>query len=810
MLKNWFTLFIYHFKNHKLFSILNMLGLSIGIAGLVFALLYYNDEYNYNAWNPYKDRVFQVQMEVSKDMVWANVPEPLGQLIGDAPEVEVYNYSNNYYYETMVYFQNKKELVSKVYDAQANFFDIFPFEFLAGTPRQALKNDNTIALEETIANKIFGSPQAALHQSVRMGKAIRVVEGVYRIPGKSSVAPNLICSADVNSQLKENKGQWGNFNFSLMLKLKNPADSSKVVNKINQIFYINRTLHWAKEEGMTPEEYIKKNGRNKSKLLQLENARLHSSLDSFPEGKGNYQFLMIMVGLSVLILVLSIVNYVNLATANAIKRAKEVGVRKILGASKTNIIAQFLFETVITSLFSILLAMVIVELTLPYYNQFLGKHLIIYGSQFYGQLVIVFVCTVLVAGFFPAVYVANFETLKVLKGNFTRSKSGIWLRNAMLIIQFAIASFFIIGFTIVYQQIQYMNTMDLGFKGNQVVTIQYRNPYDWREEGVKERLYQRFMTIKNELMKMDGVEGVSTGAFRFGDGANSSSSFEYKNHTVQGQNMGIDYDMLDMMNIQVVQGRKLSPKFASDSINTMLINETAARQMHEKNPVGKEIDWNTTKLKVVGVVKDFNLYGPQAEIPPMAFFHFKTIDWMIFNVNRIYVKVKADKMEETLKKLEKYWGENVDTEYPFKYDFVDKEYARTYETYVQQKNLFSMLNVIVIAIALFGLFSLASFSIQRRMKEIAIRKTLGAETNVLLTTLSKQYVVYCSIGFVIAVFPVYFFLNQWLQNFVFRIQISPVPFIIGFLFLLALTLIIVISRAYQATRVDVLKYLKYE
>jgi putative ABC transport system permease protein len=316
--------------------------------------------------------------------------------------------------------------------------------------------------------------------------------------------------------------------------------------------------------------------------------------------------------------------------------------------------------------------------------------------------------------------------------------------------------------------------------------------------------------IKDQVSKIKGVEQVSTGAFDFGNGSGSSSSFDYNGITVQGQNMGIDFGMLEMMKIGLKEGRYLTEKLASDTINTMLINETSMKLMKEKNPLGKEVEWNGNKLKIVGVVKDFNLYSPQAEVPPMVFFHFKTIDWMLQNASRIHVKVDGKNMEQTIADIEKFWTKNVDSEYPFEYDFVDKAYARTYEAYVKQRNLFSLLNVIVILIAIFGLFALASYSIQRRMKEIAIRKTLGAETNVLLKELSKQYVFFCIIGFLIAVFPVYYLLGKWLENFASRIEISFVPFVVGFVVLLILTLIVVLSRAYQATRMDVLKYLKYE
>jgi len=264
------------------------------------------------------------------------------------------------------------------------------------------------------------------------------------------------------------------------------------------------------------------------------------------------------------------------------------------------------------------------------------------------------------------------------------------------------------------------------------------------------------------------------------------------------------------MDMKISEGRNFSSKIASDSVSSILINKTALAMMNEKNPIGKEIDWNTGKLKIIGVVDQFHLTGPQEEIPPMVFFHYKTIPWMQANMNHIFIKVSPENMENTIAQIEKFWKAKVDTEYPFKYEFVDKNFARTYESFVKQKNLFSLLNVVVILIALFGLFALASYSIERRMKEIAIRKTLGAETSSLLKELSRQYLVFCVIGFAVAFVPTWFVLSKWLEDFAYRITISGVPFVIGFAVLCALTILIVLTKAYQATRIDVLKYLKYE
>lgn len=817
MLKNWTNLFIYHIRNNKLFTFLNVLGLSIGIAGLIFATLYWNDEHSYNEWNPGKDKIYQVQTDLRNGAVWAHSVAGLeAYLKKDFPEIEGYTFMENWYEEYVFNSGSKKNLVKKVLSAQKGFFNFFPFEFIYGSAENSLKNEESIVLSEKTARNFFGDDNP-VGKTIIVNKKSVFITGVYKIPGNSSVSPDAIVNR-IDKSLKNNFDQWGNFNFGLFIKVSNKDHLDRIKLKIAEIYHDNRDRRWSKEQGLSKEETEKKIKENGIKILlePLTDARLKAKVDGYPEGKGNYQFLLVMFGMSVLILVLSIVNYVNLATANAISRAKEVGVRKILGASKSNIVKQFMFETILMVLFAILLSLVIVELSLPYYNEFLDKSLVIFGNDFYLQLVFIFILIIVLAGIFPAIYVSNFETLKVLKGNFGRSKKGIWLRNGMLILQFSIATFFIVGSYIVYQQVHFISTKDVGFSGNQVLTVFLNNSDIYEKEDMGEikngalQIYKKYELIKQEVSKIRGVEEVNTGAFNFGSDSNSSSGFEYNGESIQGQNMAIDFGMLDMMNIKIKQGRNLSPKFASDTINSMLINETALKMMKDKNPIGKKVKWNNYELTIVGIVNDFNLYSPQSKVPPMSFFHFKTIDWMPYNLNRIHIKVNPEHMQQTILDIEKFWVKNIDSDYPFTYDFVDKQYARTYASYVKQRNLFGLLNFIVILIALFGLFALATYSIQRRMKEIAIRKTLGAETNVLLSALSKQYVLFCIIGFLIAVFPVYYLLNKWLENFAYRIEISILPFVLGFFALLILTLIVVLSRAYQATKVDVLKYLKYE
>ena len=807
MLKNWTNIFIYHIRNNKIFTALNVLGLSIGIAGLIFAILYWNDEQSYDQWNPNKDNIFLVANQMDPTTYWASSSAPIGSAIKEvSPEIESFCYLSGSYDNDIIRFNTKKVQSDHIIVAQKNFFDYFPYEFIEGSQKAALPDVNSICLSEDLAFQIFGNEAALGKQIILQGKNL-VVRGVYKLDKKSLCNPSCVVNF-MDERIKNTIQQWGNFQFVLLLKLKNGNDQDQVVKRMQKIYFANMTAPRAKAQGMTAKEFIQKFGEVKAGLEPLSSIRLHTKTGGIIESNGNYQFLIIMVGLSILILTLSIVNYVNSATANAVKRAKEVGVRKIIGASKSAIIQQFIFETAIISLVSILISLVIVELTIPYYNAFLEKNLVLQSSQFYLQLVAIFFVTVLLAGIFPAIYIANFEPLKVLKGNFGRSKSGVWLRNGMLIFQFAVAAFFIVGSYIVYEQIDLMNSKDLGFNGKQILNISYRNIYG--EKITNEDRFQRYNIIKNQLKHIRGIQEVSAGGFVFGQGAKSVISYHHKDINIDGNNMPIDFGLLEMLKIKLVDGRYLNPKFAQDTVSSMLINETALRLLNEKNPIGKKINWDGKEAIIVGIVKDFSVGNPGETIPPMTFFHFKSVPWFTSLLNNIYIKADPKTMQQTLADIENLWAKKVDSDYPFVYDFVDKGYKKSYSSYVNQKNLFSLLNIIVILIALFGLFALASYSIERRMKEIAIRKTLGAETTILLKELCKQYVVFSIIGFLIALFPVYYLLNKWLENFAYRIDISVYPFLTGFIALLSLTLLVVLTRAYQATKVDVLQYLKYE
>jgi len=809
MIFNWFKIFIYNLKQSKLFSFLNVLGLSIGIAAVIFAILYWNNEHSYDQWNPGKENTYMVLNRISSGDTWGSNSIPFGETCkATIPEIENICFFTTWYDQDIIKYKDQKLMTKDITMSDENFFDFFPFEIVKGSKINILKEKNSVAISDEQAKLLF-KDEDPIGKSITYINKNYTVKAIYHITRPSSIEPTYVFSG---VKRENDLSQWGNFNYGLLVKTKNDVPVATVLKKMQNVYHVNRTVKDAKESGMTVEQYVKENGETEVILDQLKTSRLYGTKSSagqnYPEGVGNLKLLYIMGGLSLLILVLSLVNYINLATASAIKRAKEVGVRKIVGASKNQIIAQFIFETAIIVTLAILFALAIVELSLPYYNNFLNKTLSMNGSEFYLQLFLIFGLVIIFAGIFPAIYISNFETLKVLKGNFSRSKSGIWIRNSMLIFQFGIAAFFIIGALIVNSQVNYMMEKDLGFSGDQVISIPYNT-----SDRLKRT--QDYTAAKQEMKKIPGVVDVSTFAGAFGTTSGSSSGFKHNGIFVQPKNIEMDFGFLDMMKIKIVKGRDLSPKYASDTINSMLLNETLVKMLNLKDPINTVITsgWSVNgsdnlKFKIVGVVKDFNLTGLQNKIPPMVFINLKTLSWN--NFNHVLIKVSPNNLTETLENLKLYWEKNVNPDYPFEYEFVNKGFAKTYDEQIKQKNLFFILNLVVIIIAVFGLFALASFSMERRLKEIAIRKTLGAETDILLKELSKQYIVYCFIGFAIGIVPAYILLQKWLEDFAFRIGISSVPFVIALVSLLLLTLIIVLTKAFQVTKIDVLKYLKYE
>ncbi len=804
MLQNWLKIAFINYKKNWLSTIINLFGLTIGLTGFMLILMHWNDEESYEKWNPKKDDIYVFQQHNEKENRYSSsISYPLAErAVKVVPEVKDFvlfmNSGNGYKMTT----KNKTVYQKGGMSASENFFNFFPFKLISGSYKNALKSENSLALSTNAAKNLFGKTNVA-GENVKFDNKNYVVTAVYELPKENTVIkPDFLILP--YEQLKNDKDQWGNFNYGCFFILDKNADTEAVQKKLLKNVFEYRAKMNAQSLGLTPQKYLELYGPQGSLLTPLDQMKLHGKAYWF--GTGDFKTMMILFILSVLIVVLSAINFINLKTAQASQRAKEIGVRKAIGSTRSKLVLQFLLETFLICFSSYLLSLALTELLLPSFNKFFDKEIVMndWYIYFYSFLMVLFITVI--AGLVPATYLANFKAIETLKGNFARSKHGIWLRNGILTLQLIISSFFIIASLIVYSQVKYMMNKDLGYNGKQVLLVSFseNTPQPWLK-------YER---IKNEMRKIQGVEDVSYGEAVAGSYRYSNSNMDYMDKTIYAQHGSMDYDYLKFMGVKLLKGRWLNPKLASDTVNNVLVNETFVKQFgwNDDQAFKNEFrpGFDQKPYKIVGIVKDFNIQSLKTEVEPMIFFHYRATSWKRYNVYNIQLKIKPDDIDGTVKRIKTYWQKNVEIGYPFESYFIDKQFAKTFDKYQKQQTLFTILNAMVLMVALLGLFALSSLMIGQKLKDVAIRKTLGASDGTLVVGLTKQFLWITLIAVLISIPISYFLMNEWLKGFAYRIDMPVFPFILSLILLLILTFAVVSVKAYQATKVNLVKYLKYE
>ncbi len=805
MIKNWIKIAFRNFAKNKLAAFINIFGLTIGMVGVILTILYWKDELSYNQWNSEKDDVYQVVHQMGEGDIWSSGTIPEGPKLKEKfPEVIDYLYLD-WMTGAIVESNGKSNYLNGLLGTSSTFFEFFPFEFLEGSPKGVLNDLQSIVISQKWKNQLFPET-TALGKTIKLDGKDYIVKGVYENELNSSEQPDAVIPLNWNEIWNNYANAWGNYSFKLYVKLQPQSLSPELLKKFNhEIVYVNQVIPYSKGEGMTPEQYIEKYGTTDILLDRLSEMRLFAKGDGGSIGKGKISLLYIMTGLSLVILLLSCVNFINLSTANALKRAKEVGVRKALGAQRKNVILQFILESFILCLFAFVLALALSEILLPYFNEYFNKSLELKFGSMLLYLATILVVVVLISGLIPALYLSKFQPLKVLKGNFSRSKSGVWVRNGLMGFQFFISAFFFVGGLVVYMQVQYMMNRDLGFKADQTAVVYMNNYKDTTR-------YEKYELIKQAFKNIDGVEAISSGMRVPGYMSNNSSNLNYREKSIQTTSCAMDYGFLDVMNVKLISGRKLSPEIASDSTQNILVNETLAKKLGLKDPINVEVQsgMNDQKFKIVGVVQDFFVEGFGREINPTIFFHWKTVNWQKANLRAVLFKINPKKTESAMNEIEKRWKTQIEPGYPFNYSFIDQQFARTYDQYKKQKNIFFILTTVVVLIALLGLFGLVSFIIEQRMREISIRKVLGADSGDIVKMFSKTYVIIAGISVVLSIPVTYYLMQKWLENFVYRIDLPWWPFLVAFVVIILLAFLVVSIRALRATKNNPVIYLKYE
>lgn len=805
MLNNWLKIAFINYKKNWLPTIINLFGLTIGLTGFMLILMHWNDEESFEKWNPGKDQIYSFQTYHKPENSYGNnISIPMAKRAKEViPGVEDYVLFNGSGIGLKMTTKVKTVFQKDGMTATESFFKFFPFKLVAGSYKNALKGENAITLSTDAAKNLFGRTNVA-GESVKFDNKNYVVTAVYELPKKNSqIKPEFIIHPSME-QFKGDEQNWGNFNYGSFFLLKKGTDPKVVEQKfVKDVFEYRASLD-KDSAGMTIQQYLNLYGPTDSVLTPLDQIKLYAKASWF--GQPDFKTLMILFTLSVLIVILSAINFINLKTAQASQRAKEIGVRKAIGSTKSNLLIQFLMETFLICMASYLLSLALTELLLPSFNKFYDKQMVMNDWRIYFYSFLMVIMVTLISGLIPATYLSNFKAIETLKGNFARSKHGVWLRNGILTLQLIISSFFIIGGLIVNQQVKYMMNKDLGYSGKQIMMINFSesSPKPWLK-------YER---LKTEMKKIKGVTDVSYGEAVPGSNRSSSSNMDFMDKSIQGQHGSMDFNYLQFINVKLKTGRWLDPHLSSDTINNVLINEAFVRKFgwKDEDALKNELKpgFDNKKYKIVGVVKDFNIRSLRAEVEPIIFFHYRETEWKRFNVYNIQLKIDPNDIDGTVKRLKTYWQNNVEQGYPFDYYFLDQQFAKTFVKYQKQQTLFTILNAMVLMVALLGLFALSSLMIEQKLKDVAIRKTLGASDKTLIIGLTKQFLWITLIAVIISIPISYYLMNEWLKDFAYRIDMPILPFILSLVVLLLLTFSVVSIKAYQATKVNLVKYLKYE
>ncbi|MCT3944716.1 ABC transporter permease [Elizabethkingia anophelis] len=804
MLRNWIKIALSNYKRNLLSTVINLFGLTIGLTGFMLILMHWQDEKSYEAWNPGKENIYFLENGMGKNFgIWSSSTQAEVRYGKEKVSgIEDYLLINPFQNMERVSFGSKTSNPVK-YTTSDNFFRFFPFKKLEGSYKDIFKNTHVAAISAETAQQLFGNNyKDAIGKTIVSDQNKYVVSAVYELPKENSVIkPGLLVR---DGFLNGNEENWGDYNYAGFFMVKPNADITKVNADLNKMLYDYKVAKDMKIMNKTLKEYEAAiGGKAELFITRLDQMKLEAKGGGLQ--KADKKNIYTLLGLSVVIVLLSAINFINLKTAQASQRAKEVGVRRVMGGTTWQLTGQFLLETLLICMLAYLLATALAEIILPAYNKFLGKEITLSNANVFVYSFGMLLITTAISGFIPAVYLANFKPINTLKGNFSRSKHGIWLRNGILTLQLIISSFFIISTLVINTQINYMLNKDLGFNGDQVINIDFQKQVD--------KPYQKYELLRQQLPKIKGVEGVTYTKQRMGMGSAGNSNVNYRDISIMANHGSVDLNFFNFFKIKILEGRDFDPKLSSDTLTSAIVNQAFVREMGwaQKEAVGKEVrpGFDSIGYKIVGVAQDYNQESVASKIAPVIYFNYGR-NWNKSNINNIMVKLSGNNISEAISNIQDYWQKEVEPGYSFQYQFLNKQFAKTYDNYKKQRLLFSILNAMVLVVALLGLFALSSLIIEQKLKDVAIKKTLGASDSVLIKDLTKRFLWIAALAVFLSIPLSYYFMNEWLKEFAYRIEMPWWPYILSFIILLLLTFLVVSIKAYRATKVELVKYLKYE
>lgn len=762
MLRNYFKIAWRNLKKHKAFSFINIFGLAVGIAAFWLITLYVTDEWSYDRYNTKADRIFRVVQHGSWkggkfDLAITSAPYAPA-LKADFPQVE----------ETAridaegggkITVGEKSINEGNMMFTDKGIFKIFSYQFLFGDAETALSKPQSIVLTKTLAESLFGEAENAVNKTIAIGgQPVNVTAVIADVPSNSHFTFKALRSLPQGYT-----SPWGDSNIYTYLLLKNPSDAKTIEASSGKFF----------------NKYLKNDFGDMKfgiELQPLTSIHLHSNLSYELGANGNITYVYVFSITALLILIIAVINYVNLATARSSIRLKEIGVRKVIGSDRGQLIIMFFAESVLLTFIGMLIASAIIQFSLPYFNQLSGKNLILlqFGTVNTVALFTGFsLITGILSGIYPAMFLSGFGTINAMKGQLGNQFSTIFFRKSLVVFQFVITIVMIVGSCVIYQQITYAMNKDLGFNKAQTLTFHINN----REVRAKTD------ALRQRLLQNPNIEDVATAGNPIGNNDIGSTGLTTDPNADGGllvQKMDIDEDFIPALQIKINTGRNFSRAVTSDVKDAILINQTLVNQLGFKDPVGKRVYFGKddqgkwAPKTIVGVVKDFNTYSLQHKIAPLVM----RLPRDAGDRDNVYVRVGKNNVKASLDYITKTFAA-FDIENKPDFHFLDQNFAAQYQTEQKQGNILLIFTILAISIACLGLFGLVTFTAEQRIKEIGIRKVLGASVSSIVSLLSTDLMKLVLIATVIASPIAWFAMSKWLQNFEYTININWWVFVLA-------------------------------
>lgn len=800
MFKNYLKVAFRNIKKQKGYAFINISGLAIGMAACLLIMLWVHDELNFDSFNENADHIYRVTIDshMGTQTKAPVAPTPSGPaLVQEYPEVLQFARLSRPN-RVPVFVGDKEYFEENVAFADNSIFEIFTFPFIEGDPKTVLQPAYTAVITKTTARKYFGD-ESPIGKMIKIdGDSEYAVMGVVEdVPGNSHFSFNILRSIETRyAENRQSMEYWLSISYYTYILLDEKADYKEFEKKLPA--FIDKNIGDA----------LKSYGASLTFYLQpLKQIHLHSNFPGDIAAQGDIMYVYLFSGIALFVLIIACINFVNLSTARSASRAKEVGMRKTLGAVRHRLVGQFLGECVVYSLLALFLALVLLILVMPWFNTVVGRSLSLNILQipwlipgFVGLALFVGVA----AGSYPAFFLSSFHPVSVLRNKIKIGSKNILFRRVLVISQFAISIALIIGTMMIYKQIMYMKSTELGFDKEHVVVL----------PGLRDVLPDSYQMIRDEFRNIPGV--ITVGASSMVPGRGINISLFRPEGFAQNESQPMDYRSIDSgfiptLGIKILAGRNFSEELTSDQTESVLINETAASKFGWNNPIGKQFilspdqsdQGEETFINVVGVVKDYHFRSLREQIEPLIIFNDPSL------YTTLSIRITPSNIQNTIEAIQKKWKGLLPNK-AFDYFFLDESFDSQYRAEERMGNITIRFSLLAVFIGCLGLFGMASYTTEQRTKEIGIRKILGASMGKIVRMLSKEYILLVALGNLIAWPAAYFLMKSWLNNFAYRTSLTLWIFLAAALLSLVVAVLTVSYQSIKAALSNPADSLKYE